>query len=229
MKNIWTALVPTLIVITAIVYAFIYRPEIIDYLKDNSELIAVVVSSLAFFWLVFGYSQQAKAFNSQLREVKVQNENNKELLKQTKLQTKTDFELLEIGKSKWKQELINSIRPIIVFHNTGKDSNGENKWVATNVGKSPALNLIISCAKTQESEEWNENETILFPVLPQDKSITLNWTTMHGALTATYSDIENNPYSTKCSGNTNKIYKENVYPNLKPTRFEYQLKMEEMN
>lgn len=114
-------------------------------LNELSDFYGVFVSTLVFIWLIYGYRMQADELALQREELKHQVENTKKLVEQSEFQTKSDIESIRIEKSKIKEEYIYRIRPVLVFYSTGKDDKGRSRWVLKNVGKSTAINILVSC------------------------------------------------------------------------------------
>jgi hypothetical protein len=229
MKKNYSIWILTGIVVIAALCILLFKSTEVKTLKLNeiADFIAVFVSALAFIWLIYGYQLQAIELRLQREELKNQVENSRKLVEQAVLQTSADMDMISIEQNRIKEEFTHSIRPILVFYNTGKDDSGTNRWGIKNVGNSPAINVLITCGSKEL--EWVASDAVLFPAIAQNETKLLNWITRHGALVSICSDIENNNYTTVCTGNKNKISKGNVYPNLIPNRFEYQLDQDQMN
>lgn len=228
MKKHYFIWILTLIVIVVSILILIINWKEVSSLKLNeiADFIGVIVSSLAFIWLIYGYYMQNIELNLQREELKNQVDSTRKLVEQSEFQTKADLEIIRIEKNKIKDEFTHRIRPVLVFYNTGKDKEGKNRWVLKNVGNSTAINLLVSCGA--ELHKWTEKDTVLFPALTQNETIVLNWISRYRALVTIYSDIEDNEYTTICIDNKNKINKGNIYPDLKPDKFEYQLQQNQM-
>lgn len=229
MKTKYGIWILTFIVIIISVVMIVIKYDEVQKLKLNeiADFIAVFVSTLVFIWLIFGYQQQATELNLQREELKNQVENTKKLVIQAELQAQANLELVQIEKKRIIEEFSRNIRPILVFYNTRKGRSNKNQWVVKNVGNSPAINVIISCASSKF--DWIEKDTVLFPALTQNEIKVLSWTTKHGALVSIYSDIENSEFTTVCKDNKNSISKSNEYPDLQPGKYAYQLNKDEMN
>ncbi|MGA8147537.1 MAG: hypothetical protein WB870_08175 [Gallionellaceae bacterium] len=100
-----------------------------------------------------------------------------------------------------------AVRPVILFFNTGHESNGEDRWGIRNVGKEPALNVTVSY-RMSESTDWIKDDTwpIGFPGIAfGDKCILFLHLKGPQSLIAEYEDIEGNLWTTTISGNRNSI------------------------
>ncbi|RFC30775.1 MAG: hypothetical protein DID91_2727704753 [Candidatus Nitrotoga sp. MKT] len=99
-----------------------------------------------------------------------------------------------------------SVQPAIIFFNTG-GSVGKDRWSFRNVGKEPALNVVISYRMT-DSQEWIEdsNWPLGFPgIASDDKCILLTQIVGPKSLIAEYEDLKGNLWTTIINENNNKI------------------------
>jgi hypothetical protein len=125
-----------------------------------------------------------------------------------------------------------SKRPALVFlRRSSEENTGKNIWRVQNIGKGPALNVIIA--------DWiNKNERREarkhYPITEKD-IIALPWIKEGGILVARYTDVDGNIFSTFCQKDENELhkklvwlpkvwpfYKKENFPKLYPVNREYQ-------
>ena len=96
-----------------------------------------------------------------------------------------------------------AVQPVIIFFPV----NGTKKWAFKNVGKEPALNIVLSY-KQEESDDWisDTNGPIGFPGIMSDgKPFVLLDIEGPNSLRAEYEDIRKNILITTTCGNRNTI------------------------
>ena len=94
-----------------------------------------------------------------------------------------------------------NLRPVLVF------VRDENKvWLVKNVGTGPALDVLVG-EKDLRDQPWHR--FLRLPPIPKDGQIALPSGPSFFAVT--YTDAENNPYSTICSGYRNRTDKGRVF------------------
>src|SRR5262249_28322857 len=89
-----------------------------------------------------------------------------------------------------------SLRPVLVFVCKVRDK----EWLIQNVGTGPALDVLVA-EKTHEEQPWTRFKRL--PPLSKDGEINLESAPSFFAVT--YTDAENNAYSTTCSRYRNQL------------------------
>ena len=182
-------------------------------LNEWGSFLSGSISGLALIWLIVVYFQQNA-------DLKINNETLKAQKEEMGNQVKESRRLATNAEEQLKLHYKVSIQPSLVFYNKGKDNNDKNRWMVKNVGNGPAINVTVASGKTDE--KWIQNESLLLSALAPNDERYLFWTKHHGALMATYSDIEDRHYTSKCKNNRNELHEGNKYPEVKATKFEYQ-------
>lgn len=119
-----------------------------------------------------------------------------------------------------------SIQPILVFINQGKDELGRSYWYVENMGNGPALNVLITGGNHNLS--WSHDEVVLLSAIQRADCKRLGWISSLNALVATYTDALGQEYTTVCVDNQNRLSQKNLYPELKPVRYQWQLTKREI-
>lgn len=95
-----------------------------------------------------------------------------------------------------------SVRPVLVFEYTQQEG-----WSIRNVGTGPALNVLV--AGKDEGSDWRS--PVRIPPLQRDGRFLLSWIGHPNIRTlgASYTDIEDRPYSSSCTDDLSKVYEGN--------------------
>ena len=182
-------------------------------LNDWGSFLSGSISGLALIWIIIVYFQQNE-------DLKINNETLRAQKEELANQVKETRRLATNAEKQFDLHYKVSIQPSLVFYNKGMDSNDKSSWMIKNVGNGPAINITVASGKTDEI--WIQDECLLLSAFAPKDEKCLFWTKHHGALVATYSDINGRHYTSKCKGNKNEIHEGNKYPDLKATKFEYQ-------
>lgn len=98
------------------------------------------------------------------------------------------------------------MQPAIIFFNAGGPV-GKDRWAFSNVGKEPALNVVISYRKS-DNEKWTDNKdrSLGFSGIASDgKCFLLMNIEGPKSLIAEYEDIKGNLWTTIINDNKNEI------------------------
>lgn len=114
------------------------------------------------------------------------------------------FSLIAIAVSYYTflRSLKASSRPVLVF-----SLRSEGLWQLQNVGSGPALGVVVG--ESGSDRQWS-NITNCYP-LSAGASIPLPWLKHALELAALYTDIHGGTFTTRCSGNQNKISEGNEF------------------
>lgn len=119
-----------------------------------------------------------------------------------------------------------AIRPVLVFSHDGRGDMGASGWEVENAGPGPAVNVLLAAGCTQKV--WKQDTALLLPALGAGSKFRLTWIRHPGALLAIYADSEGREYTCTCVHSRNQIVSANQYPEMKPVRFAYQLKNDQV-
>lgn len=100
-----------------------------------------------------------------------------------------------------------TVKPVLVFLRRSSD-----KWVLSNVGNGPALNILLG-KKGWESKRW-ESFTHCYPI-PANDEVELNWLS-GAALAVVYQDVDRREYTTKIQYDRNTIEDGNSFKSMWP-------------
>lgn len=197
--------------------AFSLRPN------EWGDLLSGSFAGLAFIWLIVGYFQQShelklntKALKAQEEELKYQVEETRRLFEQSKRQSDVAENQMSLQQESLSLAYQSSLQPVIVFYNKG-----QRPWEISNVGKGPALNIITAGGDTEFN--WDAENSLLISAISAGNELEMTWIKRQGALVAIYTDALGKEYTTVCVKNRNTITESNLYPDLLPARYQYQL------
>jgi hypothetical protein len=159
--------------------------------------------------VILGYYQQGQELRENAKALRAQEQ---ELEKQVK----ATQALVELERQDLDQAYQSQFRPVLVFENPG-----QKPWRIRNVGKGPAIN--VTAGGGSRSKEWDSDRVLLFAALAPGETIPMEWVNRSGALFAVYSDVGGREYTSECSGNRNRMFDGNRYPEVEPSHFQYQL------
>lgn len=114
-----------------------------------------------------------------------------------------------------------NLRPTLIFENSLREKSDKTVWCVENVGRGPAINVIMACADMNFL--WKEEENILLPALSVGQQQHLDLLSVAWAFCAVYSDVDGRFYTTVCRENRNTVSLGNRYPNLTAKRYHYEL------
>lgn len=116
-------------------------------------------------------------------------------------------------------------RPILIFSNAEYIPGMKTTWTVENVGKGPAINVLLGALDSER--RWDDSEWTQIPALPVGKPERLNAFKRGYGFVAYYQDALGNNYRSHCEENTNTINENYPRPrNIAAKRALWSLRME---
>lgn len=96
-----------------------------------------------------------------------------------------------------------SIQPVLVFSNATHSPNSSTSWIVENVGKGPAINLLLTGGDSKC--QWDNEEWTRIPVLSVGAHERLEAFRKRQSFIVFYADALGTKYCSTCVNNTNSI------------------------
>ena len=112
-----------------------------------------------------------------------------------------------------------SVRPVLVF-TLGSD----RVWMMKNIGRGPAMDVLVG----EQTEDGIWTQVIRCNPIAAGEATSLPWLEYAWELAATYRDVDNRDYTSRCRDHLNKTVTRNEFPDWTPMNREFE-RREELN